>query len=391
MSLSLNNNVVQVNNTQPIKQPQKKTDEKTKLLTPTQTNVAIGTGLTVLAAIGIYIATKGKGSKTAHEVQESANTIKEMTVEAFKQAGNKFNRGKAVTSTGEAFTGNITHQTNDGKNIVREYENGVLKKSTKYDGENILSQKIYKYGKDGDLFVVQDGKLILNKITDTKNGLQTFNTEKGLVIKNTNTGKIKSLQLEGQGRKDFYYDDNGTLKAVKIQNNHHTNTIFYSPDGNKNMRVQNDGWVEFYDKKGVPTDKIQVDITGENPFLQYADLSYNELRVLGNIDKTYSYVMPQGTSGNILRQTRVKGGKKEIRTNLVLTTPDKNTYFVSKNGKDIQIKRSVDKKKREPIAKDSDEYKNVLAQSNDFMKQFLSKYKTALGLQRQVNEALQKI
>ena len=117
--------------------------------------------------MGIYIATKGKAVKATQDVvqnsQKTTNAIKEMTVDAFKQAGNKFNKGKAITNTGEAFTGNITHQTKDGKNIVREYENGVLKKLTKYDGENILSQKEYIYSKDGDLSVVQDGKLILKK------------------------------------------------------------------------------------------------------------------------------------------------------------------------------------------------------------------------------------
>lgn len=364
-------------------------DGKSKLLASNNAKIAVGAGLAALAAIGIYIATKGKTNKTVQEVQESANTIKEMTIDVFKQAGNKFNRGKAVTSSGEAFIGNITHQTNDGKNIVIEYENGILKKSTKYDGGNVISQKNYEYGKNGDLSIIQDGKLILNKITDTGNGLQTFKTKKGFVIKNTNTDKIKFLQLEGQGQKYFY--DNGTLKAVEIKNNHHTNTIFYSSDGSKNLRVQDGSLLEFYDKKGVPTDRIQI-ITRENGYqrLEYGNLLYDETRGFNAIDRVYSYGTPQGTHGMIFRQSRTKDGKNVIETNLLFRTTDNNNYRISKKGKDIQIERSVDKKKSDLIAKDSDEYKNVLAQSTDFMKQLLAKYKTDLGLQRQANEDLKE-
>lgn len=209
MPVSLNN-VSQVNNTQAIKQPEKKTDEKSKFLTPTKTKIAVGTALTALAAVGIYLATKGKGNKATQEVvteathniqetvPETVNTIKEMTVDAFKQAGNKFNKGKAVTSTGEVFTGSLTHQTKDGKNIVREYENGVLKKATKYEGENVLSQKEYKYDKNGKISEV----LLSNK---HKIGMKHDAT----------TGKILSIERRGmQGQMKFYYSKEGALKYM---------------------------------------------------------------------------------------------------------------------------------------------------------------------------------
>ncbi len=209
MPVSLNN-VSQVNNTQAIKQPEKKTDEKSNFLTPTKTKIAVGTALTALAAVGIYLATKGKGNKATQEVvteathdiqeavPETVNTIKEMTVDAFKQAGNKFNKGKAVTSTGEVFTGSLTHQTKDGKNIVREYENGVLKKATKYEGENVLSQKEYKYDKNGKISEV----LLSNK---HKIGMKHDAT----------TGKILSIERRGmQGQMKFYYSKEGALKYM---------------------------------------------------------------------------------------------------------------------------------------------------------------------------------
>ena len=209
MPVSLNN-VSQVNNTQAIKQPEKKTDEKSKFLTPTKTKIAVGTALTALAAVGIYLATKGKGNKATQEavteathniqetVPETVNTIKEMTVDAFKQAGNKFNKGKAVTSTGEVFTGSLTHQTKDGKNIVREYENGVLKKSTKYEGENVLSQKEYKYDKNGKI-----SEILLSNKGSIK------------MQHDTTTGKISMIKgSRMRSPMKFYYSKEGALKYM---------------------------------------------------------------------------------------------------------------------------------------------------------------------------------
>lgn len=392
MSVSLQN-ITQVNNTQPIKQSTKNTDEKQKSSTSTKTIVTVGAGLIALATVGIYIATRGKAVKATQDVvqnsQKTTNTIKEMTVDAFKQAGNKFNKGKAITNTGEAFTGNITHQTKDGKNIVREYENGVLKKSTKYDGENILSQKEYIYSKDGDLSVVQDGKLILEKITNTKDGIQRIDNLNGFIVKNTNTGKIKTLQIKGQ-RKYFYYDDNGTLKKVKHDYSskdgiYMHDTIIYSPEGNKKMKIDSIGRTEFYDKNGVPIDEIQVDICRGNLFLHYHNLDYKQSCELGKVQRTYSYTTPQGIEGTIYRYNIYEKDTNKVRSFLFLKTPDNNEYVVTRNGKDVLIKRNIG---QETIVKGSDEYKNILAQSNDFIKQFFVKYKTALGLQRQVNEGL---
>lgn len=68
MSVSLNTNVTQVANTQPVKSSETKTDDKSKFLTPTQTKVAIGTGLAALAAVGIYLATRGRSAKPAENV-----------------------------------------------------------------------------------------------------------------------------------------------------------------------------------------------------------------------------------------------------------------------------------------------------------------------------------
>lgn len=399
MSVSLNS-VVQANNAQPIKQLTTPEDDKKSKSIPIKTTVVVGTGLAALAAIGIYIATRGKGSKifskdvteVTQKPQEVTNAIKEMTVDAFKKAGNKFNKGKAVTNTGEAFTGNITRQTKDGKKIVLEYKNGVLNNSTKYDGENVLSQKKYNFSENGDFTIFEGENLLL--IKKTEGSISTIQTKNALIRKDVNTGRIKTLQIKGQGKKDFYYSGDGTLKAVK----HHYHakdgtimhdTVLYSPEGNKKMKIGADGMTEFYDKNGVSIDKIQVDIYRGNSSLYYHDLSYSKSLALGKVLQTYSYEMPQGSVGIIFKDTKIIAkGKKEVSAKLLLTTPDNKEYIVSRNGKDIKINRNGEKV---PLVKNSDEYKAVLAQSSEFMKQFFAKYKTALELQRQVNEGLKEI
>ena len=82
MHVSLNN-VSQINNTQLIKQQPNTTDENAKSF-PTKTAVIVGAGLTALAAVGIYLATKGKVGKavqqathnTPEAVQNTTNEVK---------------------------------------------------------------------------------------------------------------------------------------------------------------------------------------------------------------------------------------------------------------------------------------------------------------------------
>lgn len=77
MPVSLNN-VSQINNTQLIKQQPKTTDENAKSF-PTKTAVIVGAGLTALAAVGIYLATRGKADKAVqqatHNTQEAAQNV----------------------------------------------------------------------------------------------------------------------------------------------------------------------------------------------------------------------------------------------------------------------------------------------------------------------------
>ena len=235
------NNVSQVNNTQPTKQQPKTTDEKTKSF-PTKTAVVVGTGLAALAAVGIYIATKGKGAKATQEVvqdigqnaQEATHAIKEMTVDAFKQAGNKFNKGKALTSTGESFTGSITHQTKDGKNITMEYVDGLLKKSTKMSSDNKNVERIYNYNDENKLIQIsENGKEIFEKtfidaIGKTPAKVRIKLKDDAIIMKNSNlvwinkTGKPTTSIFKDGHKTLTYYDysqSQGPIRTEYYENN----------------------------------------------------------------------------------------------------------------------------------------------------------------------------
>ena len=131
------NNVSQVNNTQPIKQQPKTTDEKTKSF-PTKTAVIVGTGLTALAAVGIYLTTRKK-MPTSTINQSKTQDIIDEGVDRF---GDKF---KTIR---DRVTGNW-------KENITYYANGKEKSHNWYDGSiSNISQSVTKeigYFENGDI------------------------------------------------------------------------------------------------------------------------------------------------------------------------------------------------------------------------------------------------
>ena len=122
MSVSLNN-VSQVNNTQPIKQPEKKTDDKTKSF-PTETAVIVGTGLTALAAVGIYLTTR-KRMPTTNQAK-----MQDIIQEGVNNSGNKFKiiKDKATGKCKESIT-----YYNNGKEHQHTWYNKDILKRIDYD------------------------------------------------------------------------------------------------------------------------------------------------------------------------------------------------------------------------------------------------------------------
>lgn len=361
MSVSGINNVAQTNNIQSTKTLEKKTEETSKTSNLTKTTVAIGAGVTALAAVGIYLATKGKGAKST---QETANVIKEMTVDAFKKAGNKFNKGKAVTSTGEAYTGSISHQTKDGKNIVREYENGVLKKSTKYDGENVLSQKEYNYDENGKISEI----LLPNK-------------ERTTMVHDNATGKISAVNRASEpGIINFYYSDEGALKSMIFHSDNKVADKFVGKfRGERSVQAPYKMFVEFdpatkkplvggstdktmiidYDKNGKPSMIINRELKDlNNASIQdlktdvgvwFGDRKYN----LGAGD-FYKTEMHKSTNDYIFSVYGDRYGSRQSQMEDIRMTLDKKTS----NKKNDRYRLSLENQKSE-IADYSHNGKNI--------------------------------
>lgn len=228
------------NNTQtPIensKKPEEKSNGKTLL---------IGSLAALAVGAGIYLATKGKkgnvksGSETINETDKPIKQLKETAIDAFKKAGNKFEKGKAILANGESYTGRLTHARKDGSTLVMEYENGLLKESTILDNYSILSGKNYTYDSNNKLTKVDD----------------IFDKELVKIKRDETTGKIL-----GNGRQNFIYSlEDGSLRYIdngKFQNQSGETLegfVELYPNSNKIKRATADpsiGIVFHFDEKG---------------------------------------------------------------------------------------------------------------------------------------------
>ena len=192
MPVSMNGNISQTVQLKKVSTPVQKSENKEKGSMSTGTKIAIGTGLVALATLGVYIATRGKVKPKAtlpaitnNPVQE----IKELAVNTFKEAGNKFVKGKAVMADGTNYTGKIVSEGKDGSKVVMEYLDGVLQKSTKTKGTETIFEKTYKYSDElGLVNVTKNGNSVFNKTYDKATKQISIND--GRVIIDTDTGIV---------------------------------------------------------------------------------------------------------------------------------------------------------------------------------------------------------
>ena len=274
MPVSMNNNRFQTIQTQKVSIPSPKSENEEKSSMSTGTKVAIGAGLAALAAVGIYLVTKGRGGS------------KEISVDAFKKAGNKFIKGKAITKSGKEFTGNITHKTKDGKTIVMKYENGFLQSSLHMKGKDIISSKSYEYNKNGELhrIVSANDELYIRLVSNELTGQTIINKTNKVTIYPDGRLKISSKDVtEGQGHPlldriyskegdiiekticskdgnsytttEFAYDNNRKLIAQTIITNDNTTHISYYPGTNakkvvSNIDMNRNECITYFDKEG---------------------------------------------------------------------------------------------------------------------------------------------
>lgn len=226
---------------------------------------AIGTGLAILGTYGVYALTKGKVKPT-----KRIDEIKELSIKAFKEAGNKFDKCKAVLADGTKYTGNITSECKDGSKVVMEYVDGVLQKSTKTakDGSRVFD-KAYFYTKDGSLEKIEDGFFFNNTIwkkviSNEKIQVKTYRPDRyHYYILDKNSGKLLEHSCNNREEKvidriktihskKYIYSDEGILKYQILNHNNNDEKILleFYPDGKTIKTIVDTGKTAIYDEKG---------------------------------------------------------------------------------------------------------------------------------------------
>ena len=214
-----------------------------------------------MATIGVYIATKGKGNKAQNVIkktaqgvtqkgQEATNIIKEMTVESFKQAGNKFKKGKALNPDGTGFSGTILNKTKNGAEVSLVYENGLIQKSTKTKNGEKIVEKTYSHDKNGSYWInieskQTDGSLkkhFFRKDVDTENGV-ILRSRNGVRENDSysSVSDLKTGKLLKENCTDFYYDNKGNLVTEHFK----LGNITTSKNNNQIGNI-----VKFFDENG---------------------------------------------------------------------------------------------------------------------------------------------
>lgn len=175
-------------------------------------------GLAALAAVGTYLIMRGRGKKAPVEnPKEQVSQIKDFTLQAFKDGGNKFESGRAKLANGDNLTGKISKRNADKSVLILEYKDGILQKSSKLkDGKTIFS-KNYTHNASGNLRAVvdKDGKNLEIKLENDVKKIKTRNNNS--IEYDVDKKMVLSYQKNGGKKKEYYYrdDDKKTLKYLK--------------------------------------------------------------------------------------------------------------------------------------------------------------------------------
>ena len=208
-------------------------------------------------AIGgaIYLATRGKRT-----TQSGASTenFKDMTIDAFKKAGNRFEKGRATLANGQRFVGKLTQKTKDGSTLIFEYDTFGDHIVTKIKDDQIISKKRYCY-QDNKLSFVLDAtkaetdpnaRLVSISKSDifTREYSISKNTKKGLMTIDSKNGtdtryyrydlsdKKYKLEYVYNGGKWTFYCDDGKTKRFTLGDE----IILYDKDGKETRRYARD-------------------------------------------------------------------------------------------------------------------------------------------------------
>lgn len=131
--------------------------------------IALGaTALAGVVAAGILMRGRGssKVNNLTEELQENATQALNNTLEKFRQEGNIFRKGTAITKDGKRYTGELVNTKKDGSNVILTFEDGVLRNSKIVkNGETIVDKSYMFVPGDKDLEVA--GKKFYTGIVST--------------------------------------------------------------------------------------------------------------------------------------------------------------------------------------------------------------------------------
>lgn len=274
-------------------------------------NTILGLGALALAGLGAvtYLLTRGRAGSSA---EKPVQQLKDMALEAFKQAGNKFNKGKAITATGEGYTGTLTHTDSDGTKLSMEYVDGLLKKSTKTKNDVQVFEKSYSFGTDNGLIKVETKKnneLIANfeKKIDTKKGV-VFRIRRSLDKEYKSVQDIATGKMIRENGTRFYYTKDGLLRATKDKDQFLT---VYHTNGKPKL-VQDQYGARFYDESENLLCEINTDFSrgAKSYFAKYPDRKVKyELSTNPVLSKDMSFYAPDGKRPNVRLSKFMKDGK----------------------------------------------------------------------------------
>lgn len=219
---------------------------------------------------GIYLATRGKKgtSEAGSSTEKPLEQIKEMAIDAFKQAGNRFERGKALSADGTGYTGFLTH-TADGKKLIMQYKDGVLQKAEKYDtqtNKKIYSKTYIYCSSNGRLSTVKDEHKELFQIFGsgirTSDGYCGYNFDKSIITVRKNSN---------QTEKGYEYINGKRILRTECKADDPSTLIFYRDDGTKEFALRDcstigdscnsgtrwNGTIEVYDNNGKLTKTLE--------------------------------------------------------------------------------------------------------------------------------------
>jgi hypothetical protein len=200
-------------------------------------------GLAALGAVGIYLVTKGKKvetkptPETQRPVEQVKDEIKEMTVDAFKKAGNKFEKGIAKLANGENYTGELVVENKKSEKFVLKYNNGLLKNSEKYDSSGKkLYERIYTYNSINKISKIEEGDFLNKKKIFSHDGYGNI-TSSSIVFYNGDKNSIISVYKKGT-LKDFEFVNGKRILRAEINKDAPDTVVFYRNDGTKDFALK---------------------------------------------------------------------------------------------------------------------------------------------------------